>query len=267
MKTLKKSESNLDFKNQIRKNGMDVYATSNYEIFHFLKGNRQLNNSHVKKLKQSILEHGWIRSSILTIGRGMIILDGQHRLQALKEIFKEIGKKYEIFYVVNDVDLISVQALQTQRTWKMHDYMMSFIELGNDEYLKFKIFKETYNLTFTAAIIITLNISGVAGGFREKFIYGNYKCPNWEKAKMTADALMKLKPYFEHWGNVRFVAAFTKFFNHPEFSISEFIRKLDINRDKLYRMATIRQYMERIGWIYNFKRREEINFSPIFNEK
>ena len=59
-----------------------VYVTTNYAIFKIIPGNRPLKSAHVKRLKESILKHGYLSAPIVTNGKGEI-MDGQHRFQAL----------------------------------------------------------------------------------------------------------------------------------------------------------------------------------------
>ena len=59
-----------------------IYSTSEYNLFHKLKGNRGINELHVRKLVEAIKEKD-LQIPII-VDHDMNVLDGQHRLDAYK---------------------------------------------------------------------------------------------------------------------------------------------------------------------------------------
>lgn len=103
--------------------------TTNYEIFKTLAGNRDIDLSNVKNLIKSIRENGYIGTPIL-ISKNFEVLDGQHRLEALKQLGLPVP------YEIREMTLTQVQALNTaSRKWGQIDYIKSYASMGNEEYI------------------------------------------------------------------------------------------------------------------------------------
>lgn len=80
----------------MKKEAFNCYYVDSDPGFDFLKGNRDLNEEHVQKIKQAMLKHQYF-PSILVVAHddGYYIVDGQHRYQAAKELWKD-GKSYDL---------------------------------------------------------------------------------------------------------------------------------------------------------------------------
>lgn len=63
----------------------EIKRTNNYDMFKRLEGNRFVDPKKVNKLKKSINEVGYISNPII-VNEKMEVIDGQHRLEALKEL-------------------------------------------------------------------------------------------------------------------------------------------------------------------------------------
>lgn len=67
----------------------EIQRTNNYYMFKRLEGNRFVDPKKVNKLKKSIDEVGYISNPII-VNEKMEVIDGQHRLEALKELGKPV---------------------------------------------------------------------------------------------------------------------------------------------------------------------------------
>jgi len=74
-----------------------ILITYDYEIFKRMRGNRILNNSHVKNLVKSMKEK-YLPQPIL-VNKDMEIIDGQHRFAAAEEL------NLPIHYLIIDGEL------------------------------------------------------------------------------------------------------------------------------------------------------------------
>ena len=107
----------------------NIQRTNNYNMFKTLVGNRGINPKRVKKIKDSITEIGYIPNPII-VNEKYEVIDGQGRLQALKElgkpveyiIIKGLGIKECLFMNIN------------QERWTVMDYIKSHADLGNINY-------------------------------------------------------------------------------------------------------------------------------------
>jgi len=247
-------------KSRIEKNAADVFATDEYSLFKYKNENRAIHKSIVNKIYESIIKHGWFKSSIIVVGDGMSVLDGQHRIEALKKFKASHGHSYKINYIVDrDFDnMDKIIALQTHRgSWNNDDYVESFSKQGIETYSIYKAFKEKYNFTHTTARLL---VFGEMHKMANKFKSGKLICTDWGMANTYAKRLMEIKAYYPFATQGTFARAIIYFWKEGVFDHDEFIHKLSFDRERLYRVTTVEQYVALISDIYNFKRRDKINF-------
>ena len=92
---------------------MEVRSTKNYDLFKYLPENRAIHKSHVKKLEDSIRQQNLLSVNPIVLDKNMFILDGQHRLEACKNM------DIPVFYTVlsEDCDHTSLFLLQQSKLW------------------------------------------------------------------------------------------------------------------------------------------------------
>ena len=115
-----------------------VYETRKYGIFKKLEGNRDL--CSVKKIIDSIEKVGYIPSPIC-VNDKMEVIDGQNRLEALKEL--DIPVHY---YIVRDIGLEEARQMNIGRkNWSNLDFFKSHAAEGREEYQYFLEMLEKHN--------------------------------------------------------------------------------------------------------------------------
>lgn len=103
-----------------------VGSTRDYGMFKFLDTNRPANDRMVKKLMESIKEHG-VQIPII-VNSEKFIVDGQHRFWALRNL------KYEVPYIVTKTwksDQQTIEINNTGKKWTAMDYANYASESGN----------------------------------------------------------------------------------------------------------------------------------------
>jgi hypothetical protein len=129
-----------------------IYQTTNYKLFGKIKGNRNISNSHIKKLRQSIRKK-YVKEvpiivvrnpNFLTDGCPFLIIDGQHRHSAISE------ENIPISFVIADIpeeeilriiELINTSGLE----WDVTNFMGSKSEVGDINYTKYKSLYERFD--------------------------------------------------------------------------------------------------------------------------
>lgn len=106
---------------------LKIYITFNYEIFKKLEGNRDLRV--VEKIKKSIKEVGYILSPIC-VNENMEVIDGQNRLQALKELGLPV-----YYYICKGIGIKeAIQLNLGRQNWRPIDYARAYALRGNENY-------------------------------------------------------------------------------------------------------------------------------------
>ena len=130
-----------------------VYQTSDYSVFKRIAGNRPVDTRRKNRLRQSIQEFGYILNPIV-VNENMEVIDGQGRLAALKEL--SLPVPYIIAEGAGSKECMAMNI--NMSNWRVKDYVNSYAELGNENYIRFKKFMEDHNdLTVDEAFGIITN--------------------------------------------------------------------------------------------------------------
>ncbi len=109
----------------------EVKMTKDYTRFKTLPGNREVNHQHVKQLQRLMVDNGNLTAEFpIILGTDGYVIDGQHRLEALK------GLGWEVGYIVEDsATVTTVRAInQGNRNWSWEDILYSYASMGNENY-------------------------------------------------------------------------------------------------------------------------------------
>ena len=240
-----------------------IYYTSDYDVFRKKDGNRDLNQGLVNKLYRSIMDNGWYDVSIIIIGDNMTVLDGQHRLEALKRIKSDTGITYKVRYVVSREldDLKKIISWQKDRAaWTTNDYANSYSEMGNKHYTTYMEFRKKYKFSHTLAVILLMGNLAEGGRLTDKFRHGHFVVNDYSQSEQYALRVQSLQQYYDFATNRNFVRAMMYFWKHPQFSHKEFMDRVSKYRGMLYNCISVKQFHELIAGLYNYRRRERVTF-------
>ena len=117
----------------------NVYITKDYSIFKRLVGNRDIPESRISKIVESIQTIGWVHNPII-VNENMEVIDGQGRLTALQRLKMPVeyivaegaGNKECIYMNMNMVN------------WALPDFIKSYAEQGNENYQRLLSLIENY---------------------------------------------------------------------------------------------------------------------------
>ncbi|WP_252241545.1 ParB/RepB/Spo0J family partition protein [Clostridium sp. ZBS18] len=203
-----------------------VKTTKRYDLFEFIeKGNRKVQYSNVEDLKYSISKKYITVPIIVTFNidrTKFIIGDGQHRFLAAKELGLPIR-----FIVVPDLTMNDIQSLNsTQINWNVNDFLQSYIDSGNHNYLEFKIIQDTYKINYKDILFLIAELS--ENETKEKYISKQFKDGNlnFDKVDKVVTFLEDLKLFenFDFYNSTSFVRAFFKLYA-SDFYDRDFLKK------------------------------------------
>lgn len=182
--------SPISGKKERMKNQFIVQETTDYAKFKDITGNRVINQNHLKKLLKEIQMNNLLQTQPILVNEKMQVIDGQHRLEAAKEL------QLPIFYtVVNGLSIKHVVRLNNaQRAWKLEDYVDMHIALGNQNYVALRAFIHEFGVTPTQAIMLLGRTSSSTTGlpaFRE----GDFQILNEEGGREVAEIAHDLHAY------------------------------------------------------------------------
>jgi hypothetical protein len=250
----------------------NVLTTKNYDMFNHVDGNRIVNKLHVRRLRESF-KTKYLLSPIIVNSRFQII-DGQHRFNAAKELGLPIN-----YIICPDYQLKEVQLLNTNsKNWKREDYLNAFCDLGYEQYIAFRKFKNRYpEYGIENCMALLTNTSSTSGSgmtklkdFKSesnkdgqvrvrKFEEGNFIIKDFDYACEMADNLRLIKPYYSGYNRRFFVLAMIGIFKNEKYSHEQFIARLTSCPIPLEARANVTQQKLLIEEIYNYRSRDKIS--------
>lgn len=239
-----------------------VYKTTDHSKFRLLEGNRVPNPKHIANIKKAMESIGVLCNPII-VNEKYEIIDGQHRFHAAKELGKPI------FYIILEgYNLAHVHALNmNQKNWSKKQYMESYADLGIESYVKLREFTKQYpSVPFSALVNIVagrLSSGGGSPNISSAFLKGEFKITekSLSFAIQVLEALNLISDDYTFKYKSGLVSAFAYMFKYKskEFSMREFLKKLNMQRSKFVQCGTTSQYKEMIEEIYNYRRQNKVN--------
>ena len=238
-----------------------VQQTKDYNLFKILSGNRPIDSYHLKKLKKSIETNNHLNLHPIIINDRYEVIDGQHRLEAAKQL------QCEIFYIksskVDDEHLIDCNVNQKQ--FDVENYIDFFsIKEKKPEYIELQKMLKATGLKPKA--LLTLILGVVSPNILEFLKTGKFKFPLNEEPTDLLNfyydfvAYVKdkrIKP-FSMFTNHNFTRALRWLYKTQGFDSALFYKKLDLRWFDLKPQRTSEEWYELLISIYNFKNHTKI---------
>lgn len=229
---------------------MKVQSTSKYDDFQVMTGNRMVNRAHVRQLVESIEEKPEsIQYSPILVNENMFVIDGQHRLEALKQL------KMPVHYIVGEgLTIDDARRMNaTMANWSPMDYAKSYAEGGNRNYREYIYARERYktNHTVTAHYLANnLNSRTTSSWFRR----GKFEVDDLETGLKRLELLVRLQG-MSNVGQYRdFGMAFLKVLNNENLDVERFFNRFEEigNKTLTGPLPTIHDYLRSFESIYNY---------------
>ena len=222
-----------------------IYSTSEYNLFHKLKGNRGINELHVRKLVEAIKEKD-LQIPII-VDHDMNVLDGQHRLDAYKIVGNPVS------YIVKDkFELQDVRNVNSvNRKWTLTEYLMSYCKLGKKDYQLLEWFHRTYEFGIAECVAMLNGKGYINSTALKEFRKGEFVIEDLEQGKTWAKNINACGEYFQYYKKATFIKAMLSAMKDKTFKFSIFIKRLSNNSSKLKNQGSRNDFIVNIERIYN----------------
>tara|TARA_R110000737_G_scaffold58708_1_gene84980 strand:+ start:490 stop:1278 length:789 start_codon:yes stop_codon:yes gene_type:complete len=234
-----------------------VYETRDYKAFSFITGNRNINNSHLEKLRKSMME--MLIPIPIVVNEKLQIIDGQHRYM----ICKEEGWTLT-FIQIKGLALTHVQKInELMKVWTAEAFMHCYCDLAletedgeYDDYVEYREFKRKYGFGHNETQAILANQRMFSGNLSDRFRNGSFKINDLKKATHVAERITDVGKYYQGYKRRGFVIAMLHCFATPEYDHDRFLSKLSYQTYKLSDQSNYKQYLQIAQDIYNYHARE-----------
>ena len=216
--------------------------TMDYDRFRFFNTNRNIVESHVRKLMASISEIGLLEE--ITINEDYYIIDGQHRFEALKRMSEHIVAKIKLGASSDSIIPVNIM----RRGWSITDYINFYAERGNQNYQLIKGIIESNDSKLSTGTLLDLYCKGF---YMPNYLRkGKYEI-NIEKGQRLAEMLTDLEPFIPLYSQTtKFARAFSQVVKTNEnFDIKRLQKQLQKRKLMIYPNVsdTVRSIVE----VYN----------------
>ena len=248
---------------KIKKNR--VFVTRDYGLFGHITGNRSVTTGRAQNNISSIMnsmEKNCLPLPIL-VRTDMSIVEGQHRLEALKRL------KLPVPYIITTQD-VSVEDIQRinniSNNWNTDDFLNSNMGIEKEKYpgnyhLKpyhlYEFFKKKYKFSHRNNLQMLCPTNKVKE-MELDFKKGRLKIYSLQNAQDKADYITSFKVYIKEYRNRNFVTAFLYVMKHPRFSRRTWLRKMSQNSRKIVHCTNAKDYVEVINEVYNWGLQKKI---------
>ena len=159
------------------------YKTKNYDLFSYATDNREIKPLNVNKLKLQLEERGAMLSPII-VDSNFIVIDGQHRLEAAREL------NMEAYFLINPELLQSDtrELNSVANAWKQKDFIKYEISQSNSNYEMLDSVMRRFDLGVTSAMFLLNGVKAQS----QKFKKGLFKVTQYDKTNVIAPKLQRL---------------------------------------------------------------------------
>ena len=237
-----------------------IQSTSDYSAFGTIEGNRSIRPAHVKRLKEAIaVDPTSIMYNPILTNEKLEVIDGQHRLQAIKEL------ELPVYYItVPRLGIKEVQKLNSvAKQWQPVDYAQAFSRLGNtnyDYYLAFKGHKGKYrdlSLNHDSLMrYLSLNNPITSAAFNE----GKLVVDDFDRSLELLKQLNEVGELYQRFGIRSFALAFLRVAQHPEYNHKRMLDRLksDAMHKYMRDFSKERDYAKALNQIYNYSKKQKV---------
>jgi hypothetical protein len=241
-----------------------IKQTTNYQLFKKHESNRAIDETNLKKLRNSVQSRNLLEYRPILVDVNFRIIDGQHRLEIAKEL--QLPIYYQVQEDLKDEDIILLNA--NQKNWGFDDYLNFFMNKGYEHYIRLNQYCLKHKLTPTLAMITLKSKDSRKNDLfkRGKFVFVEDNVFQGEiiieKIKSIIDYIDdnlpedKLHRKFIH--GARFHTALVEFLSRSDIEIDRFMNSLQVKLSWIRPVANTKEFGLIFKNIYNYK-----NIAPI----
>lgn len=230
-----------------------VFQSKEYGLFKMLDGNRQLNETKIKRIIRDI-NHGidvlkYYPITVVEKEGRLEIHDGQHRFY----ISRKLNKPVHYIVMQEERRLSDIAKINSNvEKWTIKDYINCYIQLNNKNYEVLRSFIDTYRLSPTVSIkLLSTGSPGTESGFdNQEFQRGHFEAKFHKEAIELAETCKRFEA-FPYWSDRGFVIAIHRIITSEKISIDELHEKFMKNQDMLKKQSSFKEYLFALEIIMN----------------
>lgn len=221
-----------------------INLSKDYDSFKRILGNRPIYPAHVAAIVEAMRANPtMLEYNPILVNERKEIIDGQHRVEAAKEL------NLPIHYIMRrGLRLSDTQTLNSgSKPWGVGDYAQSFADIGKVDYKIYIEMKEKYPLSHDILRYILSHNNCTLNMFKT----GKFAVVKLLEGTDFMDKLMDFSGYYQYYTDRAFVVAFQNIYRHPEYNHAHMVNQLSKNPDMLVEAFDANDYLAQLTAIYN----------------
>ncbi len=241
-----------------------IFTTTDYSMFGFIGGNRETDETNLKKIKQSISKKHIKTNAVICIldeqdqNQPLKIVDGQHRFKACEKlnipVSYVIDDSLTMASILNDITLLNTAS----KEWDVSDFMRSEAKKGNQNYVLYGKIYGNYFTTFDhESLFFILNSDD---NRTVKISYPSFKAgqlqfdqSDYNYLTKRLDDISQFNYYNEAGGKRYYQKALNRLMNTKGFDIGQMLSKIQSRQSTIVKSTTVDGALRQLADIYNWK--------------
>jgi hypothetical protein len=229
-----------------------IQYTKEYGLFHFLKGNRDLNEAKIEKIIKSVKSGlNFFKYCPILINEDRYIIDGQHRFWACKKLGLPV-----YFVVVPQFSLRQIAEINNNTSkWKIKDFMNCYIDanVNRDQYKILERISSEHKLNISLCINLLMYGKVGGGGMSDAFRNGEFKVNFMDFTERLISQARQFEQFEADWKSRSFLQAIEKLQSSDKYDQDAVIKKLTKHSLVIAPQSSSKEYLSHIESLFNFK--------------
>lgn len=193
----------------------NIMVTNDYDEFKIINGNRNVDESKVRKLMVSMEEKQLVIPVL--VNENYEIIDGQHRFTACSRLGLPIYYIVVEGYGIEEVKKANLIAT----TWDLEAFLNLYCSNEKEDYLLFNTFIDEYKLSIFSLLGICHQLSGTSlKKLQSDFKTGEFKFDGIEDKVLDMLESLEMFEGYKSKRNSSFLKAYSTLYGREEFDVS-----------------------------------------------
>lgn len=225
---------------------MNIQQTTNYSQFKSIVSNREVDETHVKRLMRAIQKKDLLHINPITVNSKMEVVDGQHRLEAATRL------EIPVFYIVDDkVTKHDIAAINSNaKNWSVLDYINYWTIEKKPGFDKLSVFLSEHPLIPPSSALVMLACDGKRD--LKALKEGIVDTSAYTEACEIAEILKYYRNKVEFAYDRNFILAVISAYKTPGYDHEIMKGKVENQTRSLVKCINRKQYTEMLEEIYNY---------------
>lgn len=235
----------------------EIKKESDLSVFKKHEQNDAMDPKNLRNIIASITAHNMLEYRPILVDKDMRVIDGNHRLEAAKQLGLDIYYQMDISATHENIVLLN----SNSRTWKINNYVDYYASLGSTDYIRLNEFLNKKQIQVGTFLRI---IKGKGGKANKTICGGTFKFPSPEKIQDLEIKMEKIDRIQQEMSRYliknhkcarskKMQGAVLSLMENPDLDVEVLLKKIAYKADAIHPCADSYGYYVMMRDIYNWK--------------